>query len=171
MLTNARWHNLIIVRVAACLVRVQLKNFVYSRYLFTVISPMKACLPVYLQCVHCIHSVVAFVLFFVQPVYSVKAKVFVGFINLYIFSLQAVVADGGSAAARAPSPPLIALALSGPLLEASPWESCTFPGRHGYVQIGERDGTRVGSHQHNNMCARHRAGSRALWSKPQKARN
>lgn len=84
---------------------------------------MKTCLPVYLQyVVHCIHSVVGFVFFFltVQPVYSVKAKVFVGFINLHIFLLQAAVVDGGSAAARAPSPPLIALALSGPLLEASP---------------------------------------------------
>lgn len=63
------------------------------------------------------------------------------------------------------------LILSGPHSEANPWESCTFPGRHSYVQIGGRKGTWVGSHQRNNMCARHRAGSRALRSEPQKARN
>lgn len=66
-------------------------------------------------------------------------------------------------------PPLVSHSPRAP--EANPWESCTFPGRHGYVQIGGRKGTWVGSHQRNNMCARHRAGSRALQSKPQKARN
>lgn len=128
-----------------------------SCLLITVHSPVKACLS--LECCHSVKDCV---------VYLVEAGVFVGFINLHIFPLQAAVADGGSAAARARSPPLVS---RGPPLEASPWESCTFPGRHGYVQIGGRDGTWVGSHQRNNMCARHRAGSRALWSKPQKARN
>ena len=98
------------------------------------------------------------------------ALVFVGFSNLQLQAAAAVV-DGGSAAARAPLSFPSSLSLSGPLLEASPWERCTFPGRHGYVQIEGRDGTWVGSHQRNNMCARHSAGSRALWSKPQKARN
>lgn len=85
--------------------------------------------------------------------------------------LRAAVADGGSAAAPAllPSPP--SRSLPGPPHEASPWESCTFPGRHGYVRIRERDGTWVASHQRNNMCARHRAGSRAPRSEPQKAGN
>lgn len=73
--------------------------------------------------------------------------------------------------AGAPSLLPSSLILSGPHSEANPWESCTFPGRHSYVQIGGRKGTWVGSHQRNNMCARHRAGSRALRSEPQKARN
>lgn len=73
--------------------------------------------------------------------------------------------------AGAPSPLPSSLTLPGPQSAANPWESCTFPGRHGYVQIGGRNGTWVGSHQRNNMCARHSAGSRALRSKPQKARN
>ena len=60
---------------------------------------------------------------------------------------------------------------SPPLLSSSPWERCTFPGRHSYVLTEGRDGTWVGNHQRNNMCARHRAGSRVLWSKPQKAKN
>lgn len=71
-------------------------------------------------------------------------------------------------AAWGPSSPL-SVTLSGPPLEANPWERCTFPGRHSYVQPEGRDGTWVGSHQRNNKCARHRAGSRVLWSKPQKA--
>lgn len=85
-----------------------------------------------------------------------------------IFPIKATVV-----AALQLKPPLapISLTHSGPLLEASPWECCTFPGRHSYVQTKGRDGTWVGSHQRNNMCTRHRAGSRALWSKPQKAKN
>ena len=67
-------------------------------------------------------------------------------------------------------PPLISLTLWAPAW-GRPWERCTFPGRHSYVQIERRDGTWAGSHQRNNMCARHSAGWRALWSKPQKARN
>lgn len=80
--------------------------------------------------------------------------------------LRATVADGGSAAVAALNYPPFTFSLShslcvpGPPHEASPWESCTFPGRLGYVRIWERDGTRVGSHQRNNMCARHRAGRR-----------
>lgn len=76
----------------------------------------------------------------------------------------------GSRSAPLPLPsPLVSHSPWAP--EANPWESCTFPGRHGYVRIGGRKGTWVGSHQRNNMCARHRAGSRAPQSKPQKARN
>ncbi|TNN40990.1 hypothetical protein EYF80_048854 [Liparis tanakae] len=88
-----------------------------------------------------------------------------GLLILYIFPLQAAVVvavvavvDGGSP----PLPPSLSLSPSpspwAPPLEASPWERCTFPGKHGYVQIEGRDGTRVGSHQRNNMCARHGAG-------------
>lgn len=88
--------------------------------------------------------------------------------GVFASSSQASEVNGSRSTPPFPSP---SLTLPGPHSEANPWESCTFPGRHGYVQIGGRKGTWVGSHQRNNMCARHRAGSRALQSKSQKARN
>lgn len=89
-------------------------------------------------------------------------QVHAALINLRIFSLKVAVAVGGSAAVAVLPylSSLLSLSDSCPPHEASSWESCTFPGRLCYVRIWERDGTWVGSHQHNNMCARHRAGRR-----------
>lgn len=44
-----------------------------------------------------------------------------------------------------------------PLFSGGPWERCTFPGRHSYVPTERRAWTWAGSHQCNNMWARHSA--------------